>query len=75
MEHISKGFPEISSEYLKTTKFFDFDKEEIRSFSYQVVESAQNAREKAIKTWDEKRISKLFSNFYFEIHKEFNKNL
>ena len=48
MEHILKGFPEISSEYLKPTKFFDFDKEEVRSFSSQAVESAQNTRERAI---------------------------
>ena len=31
------------------------------------------AREKAIKTWDEKRISKIYSDFYFEIHQVFNK--
>ena len=49
MEHILKGFPEVSSEFLKPTKFFDFDREEVRSFSYQVVEPAQNAREKATK--------------------------
>ena len=49
MEHIIKGFPEVSSAYLKPTEFFDFDREEVRSFSYQAVESAQNARERAIK--------------------------
>ena len=49
MEHILKGFPEVSSEYLKPTEFFDFDLEEVRSFANHVVESAQNTRERAIK--------------------------
>jgi transglutaminase-like putative cysteine protease len=49
MEHIIKGFPQVSSEYLKPTTFFDFDRKEVRSFSYEVAETSQNATERAIK--------------------------
>jgi len=49
MEHIAKGFPEIGPEYLKPTKFFDFNRDEVRSFASQAAKAAPNAKEKAIK--------------------------
>lgn len=49
MQHVTEGYPEVNSDYLCPTDYFDFDVETVRNFAFSTVDSAVDAKEKAIK--------------------------
>jgi len=49
MEHLKTEFPKVGPIYLQPTKFFDFNKEEVREFAHNATQNAFSVKEKAIK--------------------------
>ena len=49
MEHLKTELPKVGPIYLQPTKFFDFDKEEVREFATNATLNAFHAKEKAMK--------------------------
>lgn len=49
MIHVTQGFPEIGTEFMRPTEFFDFDVDAVRQFAYGAIADAPDTKSKAIK--------------------------
>ena len=74
------GLPDIIDDKITGSLAEPFEPESLAQEINWVIENTERnnnlkkaAREKAINIWDEKRISKIYSDYYFEIYKDFYK--
>ena len=72
------GLPDIIDDKKTGSLAEPFEPESLAQEILWVIENAERnnnlkkaAREKAIKVWDEKRISKIYSDYYFQIYNDF----
>ena len=49
MDHVADGYPDISSDYMQPTDYFNFDVDAVRQFAFSSISGASDAKEKAIK--------------------------